>query len=97
MSTKGIFDSISKLTNSSVSMVSDFWKDVSSAVKSQVESIIKGMNFVTREEFNVVKKLVIQSKIEIEKLNGKIVTEEDVEKELMSKNESDTQKPNVSE
>ncbi len=79
---KDIFDSISKFTNSSIATISDLWKDLASFVKNQVESTIKGMNFITRSEFDALKKLVIQNKIEMEKIKGKTVTESDIELEL---------------
>ncbi|MDZ5762448.1 putative membrane fusogenic activity protein [Candidatus Cyrtobacter comes] len=79
---KDIFDSISKFTNSSISTISEMWKDLGVFVKNQVESTIKGMNFITRSEFEALKKLVIQNKIEIEKIKGKSVKESDIELEL---------------
>ena len=53
-----IIDDLVKLAGSTFSGVVDMKNDLSEYIKKQIESWGKKMNFITREEFEVLKKLV---------------------------------------
>jgi len=66
-----IFNDIAKLANSALATTSNMKNELTKLIKHQIESFIKSMDFVKREEFEVVKKMATQNAIEIEKLTGK--------------------------
>lgn len=66
-----ILEDVSKLASSALATAVNVKNDLSHYIKNQVEVLVKKMNFVTRKEFNTIKKVVIQNQLDIEKLIGK--------------------------
>lgn len=56
---KKIFDDISKLANSTFATMVNMKNEVSNMVRDHVKSTLKSMDFVTRSEFNALKKQVL--------------------------------------
>ena len=66
-----IFTDMAKLANSALATTANMKNEMTRFIKSQIESFIKSMNFVERKEFDVLKKMVMQNTLAIEKLTGK--------------------------
>ncbi|WHQ46410.1 MAG: accessory factor UbiK family protein [Candidatus Midichloria sp.] len=66
-----LFADIAKLANSALATIANMKDELTKFVKYQIESFIKGMDFVKREEFEVVKKMATQNALALEKLTGK--------------------------
>lgn len=63
-----IFKDIKKMAGSLFSSAIDVKNDLSEYVKEHVETFISGMNFATREELDVLKKMLIETNKELETL-----------------------------
>lgn len=71
-----ILDDLAKLAGSTLTGVVNMKNEISEYINHQIEKFIKNMNFVTREEFDVVKKLAqdnrsMLEKIKVKKTSGK--------------------------
>lgn len=86
-----IFDDVSKLANSALTSALNVKNELYNYIKQQVEILIKKMNFVTREEFNKVKKTVMANKAAIEKLSP-VKKTTTTTKKASSKSKSSTSK-----
>jgi BMFP domain-containing protein YqiC len=64
----GILHDISRLASSAFSSVVGVKREVSASLRSQIEDYIKGMNFVRREEFEALHKMVLSQKKQIDAL-----------------------------
>lgn len=67
-----ILQDISKLASSAFVTVVNAKNDLSQYIKYQIESFIKSMDFISREEFEVVKKLAAQNQLELQELKSKL-------------------------
>ena len=61
-------DDLAKLAGSAFAGAVNVKNDLSEYIKNQVESCFKKMNFVTREEFEVVKKIAMDNSLALKKL-----------------------------
>lgn len=64
----GFFDDLSDMTKSAFSAAASMKRDLVHFVRTNVESMVKKMNFVQRDEFNEIKKNTIQNKKDLEKI-----------------------------
>ena len=67
-----IIDDLARLANSTFTGMVNVKNELSGYITQQTENLIKKMNFVTREEFDVVKKVVQENRILIEKISTTI-------------------------
>ena len=67
-----IFDDFAKLASGAVGTIADMKQEVEAIILDKMEKIMTRMKLVKREEFEVVKSMIEQSRIEQEKLNHKI-------------------------
>lgn len=82
-----IIDDIARLANSTFTGAVNIKNELSEYITQQIEKLMKKMNFVTREEFDIIKKLTQDNRILIEKLyDTKVVTKN---KSVMSKKNKD--------
>jgi len=84
------FDDISKIASSAFATAANIKREIGSYVKDHVEALVKKMNFVTKDEFDVLRKITSKAKqdlIEIKKVLG-IEIQSD---ELYSSNLSSTE------
>lgn len=88
--TKNLIDDISRLATSTASAAFESGKDIGDKVKSQLHSVLKSMDIVTREEFEVVRELAEKQSLEIIELKKEII---DLKKaNSPSKTKKDTKK-----
>lgn len=66
-----ILDDLAKLAGSTFTGAVNVKNEISEYITTQIEIFIKKMNFVTKEEFEVVKKLAQDNRLMIEKLQKK--------------------------
>ena len=67
-----IFSDLSKLVGSAVSTTTGIKDELVQLIKMQVEGVMMRMDFVKREEFEIVRKIAIQNKKELEELKKQI-------------------------
>ena len=69
---KKFLDDVSKIATSTFASMVNMKNEFSSIVKEQIKSTLKGMDFVTRNEFNALKRLTSEIKMELDnnKLGG---------------------------
>jgi len=60
---KKFFDDFSKLATSTFSSMVNMKNELSNIVKEQIKSALKSMDFVTRNEFNALKKMTSDMKL----------------------------------
>ncbi len=65
---KGFFDDVAEMTRSAFAGAAGIKRDLMSFVKHHVEDMIRKMNFVRRDEFNALKRIVMQNQEELEKI-----------------------------
>ena len=68
-----IIDDLARLANSTFTGAVNVKNELSEYITQQIEKLMKKMNFVTREEFDVVKKLTRDNRVLIDKLRGTTV------------------------
>ena len=66
-----ILDDLAKLAGSTFTGAVNAKNEISEYIAQQIEKFIKKMNFVTREEFDVVKKLAQDNRLMLEKMKVK--------------------------
>ena len=81
---KNIFKDMSKIAGSAFSTASNIKNDVVDIVKHQVEVFVKKMNFITREEFNVVKKLIAKTSEELQDIKESAMASKEISKKKVS-------------
>jgi BMFP domain-containing protein YqiC len=69
-----ILDDLAKLAGSTFTGAVNVKNEISDYITTQIETFIKKMNFVTKEEFEVVRKLAQDNRLMIEKLQKKKAT-----------------------
>lgn len=92
---KNLLDDISRLATNTASAAFESSKDIGDKVKSQLHSILKSMDIVTREEFEVVRDLAEKQALEIIELKKEISelkTPESSSKTKKNNKKSDSQK-----
>lgn len=62
------FSKLSKLAGSAFATANNAKNDLLQQIKQHVESMMNGMNFVKRDEFEVVKKIAVDNQIALKKL-----------------------------
>ena len=67
-----IFDDFAKLASGAVGTFADIKNEVEAIIMDKIEKIISRMKLVKREEFDIIKLMIEQSRLEQEKLNQKI-------------------------
>ena len=70
-----ILDDLAKLASSTFTGAVNAKNDLSEYITNQIETFIKKMNFVTKKELDVVKKLAQDNRLMIEKLQKKKPTQ----------------------
>jgi BMFP domain-containing protein YqiC len=73
MAKKDLFKEMSSFASSTVEVLKNMKNDVSEMINEQIKSSLKKMDFVTKAEFNVLKK-------NIEELQKKLANKEDSKK-----------------
>ena len=68
-----IIDDIARLASSTFTGAVNVKNELSEYITQQIEKLMKKMNFVTREEFDVIKKLTRDNRVLIEKLRNTAV------------------------
>jgi BMFP domain-containing protein YqiC len=63
-----LFQDLGKLASSAMSTAANAKNELTSFVKLQIEMFMKSMNFVTKEEFEVVKKLAEKNSMDLKKI-----------------------------
>ncbi len=63
-----ILDDLTRLAGSTFSGIVNVKSELSSFIQNKIETFIKSMDFVTREEFEVVKKLAQDNSLMIKKM-----------------------------
>ena len=66
-----ILDDLAKLAGSTFTGAVNVNNEIAEYITQQIEKLIKKMNFVTREEFDVVKKLAQDNRLMLEKIKDK--------------------------
>jgi hypothetical protein len=66
-----ILDDLAKLAGSTFTSAVNVKNEIAEYITQQIEKLMKKMNFVTREEFDVVKKLAQDSRLMLEKMKDK--------------------------
>ena len=66
-----ILDDLAKLAGSTFTGAVNVKNEIAEYITQQIEKFIKKMNFVTREEFDVVKKLAQDNRLMLEKMKDK--------------------------
>ena len=67
-----IFDDFAKLASGAVGTFADIKNEVEAIIMDKIEKILSRMKLVKREEFDIIKLMIEQSRLEQEKLNQKI-------------------------
>ena len=86
-----LFQDISRLANSAISGAANVKNELSNFIKLQIEMLLKNMNFVTREEFEIVKKIAEKNSLDIKKLL-KTKDSDSINKNDVEKNETPVKK-----
>ncbi|WP_236870631.1 accessory factor UbiK family protein [Candidatus Bandiella numerosa] len=79
-----ILDDLAKLAGSTFTSAVNVKNEIAEYITQQIEKLIKKMNFVTREEFDVVKKLAQDNRLMLEKMKDKKTRGKKNEKERSS-------------
>ena len=67
-----ILQDLSRLANSALSTALQAKNDMAKTIRHHVETFIKKMNFITKREHDVVKKMVTQQSLDIKTLQQKV-------------------------
>lgn len=67
-----ILQDLSRLANSALSTALQAKNDMANMIRHHVESFIKKMNFITKREHDVMKKMVTQNSLDIKTLQQKM-------------------------
>ena len=67
-----IFDDFAKLASGAAGTLADMKHEIEAMVMDKIEKILHRMNLVKREEFEVVRGMVEQARLEQEHLSAKI-------------------------
>ena len=65
-------EDISRLTSNAASIFGESGKAMQDKFKDQIKSLLEDMDFVTREEFEVLKSMVEKTRLENEGLKAKL-------------------------
>ena len=68
-----IFDDFASLVTNAAGVANGVKREAKTAVRSQVERILAGMNVVTREEFDAVREMAALAREENDELRRRIV------------------------
>jgi BMFP domain-containing protein YqiC len=67
---KNFLDDLNKLASSTFSTMVNIKNEISESVKEQIKSSLKGMDFVSKNDFEALKKTVAHLQDEVKKLKG---------------------------
>ncbi len=67
---KNLFDDLSSMTKSAISGAINMKRELVSFIKEHVEQMIRGMNFVKREEFEALERIVLEMRNDAPKADG---------------------------
>lgn len=67
-----LFDDISRLMTDAAGLADGARREVETLVRSQLERLMSGMDFVSREEFEAVREMAARARDQNEKLEGRI-------------------------
>lgn len=81
-----LFDDIARMASGAAGMVMDGAREAEAMLLAQVEKILARMNLVRREEFEVVREMAANARLEQEKLAARLET---LEKQLASESASE--------
>lgn len=88
------FEDIARMASSAGGTFMEMKREIESMVTAQVEKLLRRMDIVTREDFNLVREMAVKARTEQEKLAARV---EQLEKLLSekegSKKPSSTKKP----
>lgn len=71
-SSSKIFDDLGRLMNEAASVADGVRREVETGVKSQAERIINELDLVKREDFEVLKDIVLKQEAEIKQLRSEL-------------------------
>lgn len=89
------FDDISKFASSAFASVATARRELSSYIRECVESFVRGMNFVTKDELEIVKKIALQNDKEIQNLKKILKVEGKPQKKKKTTTTTKSQKVSV--
>ena len=72
MDSKKILDLVGKIEKLIPSNDSDSRKELKNGLKTLIEDYLHSMNLVTREEFDIQKKVLLKTRLKIEELEKKL-------------------------
>lgn len=88
------FEDIARMASSAGGTFMEMKREMESMVTAQVEKLLRRMDIITREDFNLVREMAVKARTEQEKLAARV---EQLEKLLAEKEEgkkpSSTKKP----
>ena len=73
-----LFDDVSKLATSAAGLVQGAGREAEMLLRQRLERILDRMDLVTREEFDVVKEMAMQARMENELLAKRLTVLEEV-------------------
>jgi BMFP domain-containing protein YqiC len=68
------FDDLSKLMTNAAGLAEGARREVDTALRSQLERLLSGMDIVTREEFEAVRDMAAMARAENDRLRERIAT-----------------------
>lgn len=77
---KKFFDDVTKMAGDAFATMLQMKNEVSALVKEQIKSSIKGMDFVTRSEFNTLKNMVADLNSQLQQLRGQTMKKKTAKK-----------------
>lgn len=90
------FEDIARMASSAGGTFLEMKREMESMVAAQVEKLLRRMDIVTREDFNLVREMAVKARTEQEKLAARVEQLEKLlaEKEGTKKPASSSKKPN---
>ena len=84
-----LFDDMAKVANSAVSTLTGMKSEIEAIVRHQIEKLMVDSNLVARDEFEAVKAMAAETRLQQEKLEKRMV---DLEAQLVDSPKSSTPK-----
>ncbi|MFI4984167.1 MAG: accessory factor UbiK family protein [Rickettsiales bacterium] len=82
---KKFFNDVTKMAGDAFATMLQMKNEVSTLVKEQIKSSLKGMDFVTRGEFNILKKTVADVSMQLQQLGGQTMKKKPAAKKAVAK------------
>lgn len=86
MSDKKILDDMARIAGGAVGTIAGLRGEAEIFIRQRIESCLAKMNLVSREEFDLVKAMLVKERVEQEQLIGRIVALEKIIFDLNRRN-----------